>query len=137
MPAACETSACFGGVFRDVETMRARVPVWAAHVEAALPLDDTSLGCLADVCVKNMRVAAKARSLFESGVLKDRIIPAAMLAEEMRRQDLDADRMVKHDKLVIEEADVPTLLKLLDEGLWRGWLTETAWEAGSKVKRGP
>ncbi|MDA8061314.1 MAG: hypothetical protein M0T80_02580 [Actinomycetota bacterium] len=129
--------SAFEKVFRDVETMRARVPVWAAHVEAALPLDDTSLGCLADVCVKNMRVAAKARSLFESGVLKDRTITAAMLAGEMRRQDLDADRMVKHDKLVIEEADVPTLLKLLDEGLWRGWLTETAWEAGSKVKRGP
>jgi len=129
--------SAFEKVFRDVETMRARVPVWAAHVEAALPLDDASLGCLADVCVKNMRVAAKARSLFESGVLKERTITAAMLAEEMRRQGLDADRMVKQDKLVIEEADVPNLLKLLDEGLWRGWLTETAWEAGSKVKRGP
>ena len=43
--------------------------------------------------------------------------------------------MVKRGTLVIEEDDVPTLLKLLDEGLWRGWLTDTRWEAGSKVKR--
>lgn len=118
--------SAFEKVFRDVETMQARVPVWAAHVEAALPLDDASLGCLAEVCAKNMRVAAKARSLFESGVLKERTLTAAMLVEEMRRQDLDADRMVKHDKLVIAESDVPVLLKLLDEGLWRGWLTDTA-----------
>jgi len=82
-----------------------------------------------------MRIAAKARSLFESGVLKDRTITATTLADEMRRQDLEADRMVKADKLVIEEADVPMLLKLLDEGLWRGWLTNAAWEAGSKLRR--
>lgn len=128
--------SAFEKVFRDVETMQARVPVWAAHVEAALPLDAASLGCLAEVCTKNMRVAAKARSLFESGVLKDRAITAVMLSDEMRRQDLDADRMVKQDKLVIDEHDVPVLLKLLDEGLWRGWLTDTAWEAGSKSRRG-
>ncbi|MDA8046724.1 MAG: hypothetical protein M0Z30_16025 [Actinomycetota bacterium] len=128
--------SAFEKVFRDVETMQARVPVWAAHVEAALPLDDASLGCLAEVCGRNKRVAAKARSLFESGVLKDRAITGAMLAEEMRRQDLDADRMVKEDKLVIDDTDVPVLLKLLDEGLWRGWLTATAWEAGSKARRG-
>lgn len=127
--------SAFEKVFRDVEAMQARVPVWAAHVEAALPLADASLGCLAEACSKNMRIAAKARSLFESGVLKDRTITATMLADEMRRQDLEADRMVKADKLVIEEADVPMLLKLLDEGLWRGWLTNAAWEAGSKLRR--
>lgn len=59
-----------------------------------------------------------------------------MLADEMRRQNLDAGRMVKQDKLVIDDRDVPLLLKLLDEGLWRGWLTDTAWEAGSKTRRG-
>lgn len=128
--------SAFEKVFRDIETMRARVPVWAQHVETALPLDDSSLGCLADACAKNMRLAAKARSLFESGILTERKITITMLADEMRRQDLDADRMVKKDVLVIEETDVGVLLKLLDEGLWRGWLTQTPWEAGSKVRRG-
>lgn len=41
--------SAFEKVFRDVETMQARVPVWAAHVEAALPRDDVSLGCLVEV----------------------------------------------------------------------------------------
>lgn len=127
--------AAFEKVFRDVETMQERVPVWADHVGAALPLDDTGLGCLRQACARNMRTAAKARSIFESGVLKDREITAKMLADEMRRQNLDADGMVKQGKLVIEESDVPTILKLLNEGLWRGWLTDTPWEAGSKVKR--
>jgi len=125
----------FEKVFRDVETMQERVPVWADHVGASVPLDDAGLGCLRQACARNMRIAAKARGLFESGILKDRKITAKMLADEMRRQNLDADRMVKQGKLVIEESDVPTLLKLLDEGLWRGWLTDTPWEAGSKLKR--
>ena len=128
--------SAFEMVFRDVETMRARIPVWTEHIEAVLPLNDASLGCLAEVCGKNMRVAAKARSLFERGVLKDRKLTAAMLANEMLRQGLDAGRMVKRDQLVIDEEDVPVLLKLLDESLWRGWLTDTAWEAGSKTSRG-
>jgi hypothetical protein len=127
--------AAFEVVFRDVKTMQERVPIWADHVGAALPLDDAGLGCLRQACARNMRLAAKARSLFESGTLKDRKVTANILADEMRRQGLDADRMVKRGILVIEEGDVPTILKLLDEGLWRGWLTDTPWEAGSKVKR--
>jgi hypothetical protein len=125
----------FEKVFRDVETMQERIPVWADHVGLALSLDDAGLACLRQACARNGRVAAKARSLFESGVLKDRKITAKMLTDEMRRQNLDGDRMVKRGKLVIELSDVPTILKLLDEGFWRGWLTDTPWEAGSKVKR--
>ena len=26
-------------------------------------------------------------------------------------------------------------IKLLDEGYWKGWLTDVAWEAGSRSKR--
>lgn len=58
-----------------------------------------------------------------------------ILAEEMRRQNLDADRLVQRDMLVVGEADIPVLLKLPAEGLWRGWLTGIPWEAGNKSKR--
>lgn len=125
----------FDKVFRDIDQMRARVPVWADHVAEALPLTTQSSGYIRDVCMRNSRVAAKARALFESGVLTKKLTVKA-LQDEMRQQNLDVDRMVQGNKLVIEESDVPTLLKLLDESLWRGWITATAWEAGSKSKRG-
>lgn len=45
--------SAFEKIFRDVETMQDRVPVWAAHVEAALPLDDASAA--SSRCVARMR----------------------------------------------------------------------------------
>jgi hypothetical protein len=53
----------------------------------------------------------------------------------MTNQGLAVERMIQGQQLVLTEDDVPTILKLLDEGYWKGWLTDVAWEAGSKSKR--
>jgi len=124
----------FERVFRDISTMRERVPVWTDHVIESLPLSDESAEILRQASGKE-RVAHRLRALFEGGTLSGKKLTVGQLRREMTNQGLPVGRIIKGQKLVLTEEDVPTILKLLDEGYWKGWLTDVAWEAGSKSKR--
>ena len=127
-------AAAFEKVFRDIDSMKARVPVWGDAVAQALPLDDASAEVIKQACEKGVRVARQARSLFERGVLEVRF-ETPSLETEMRRQGLEADRLIQDGKLVLQEDDVFDVLKLIDEKLYRGWHTDTAWDVGTRAKR--
>lgn len=124
----------FERVFRDITTMQARVPVWTDHVIEALPLSNDSIAAIRQAS-GGARVAQRLRSLFEGGSLSGKKLTVDRLRGEMVSQGLDVDRLINGKKLEVSEADVPILLKLLDETLYKGWLTEVPWEAGSKSRR--
>lgn len=128
-------ASAFEKVFRDIEVMQQRVPVWVDGVTAALPLVDGGGEQFLAACTRDTRLAKRARALFEGGTLNGKKLTAARLHTELKNQALEADRMVKGGKLHLEESDVPILLKLLSEGLWKGWITDIPWEASSKVPR--
>ncbi len=124
----------FEGAFRDIDAMKERFPVWGNAAVAALPLDDETANRLKSLCNKGGRLASQLRALYERGVFEVSFETAA-LRKEMRRQNLDADRLIANGKLVLDEADIPIVLKLIDEKLYRGWMTETPWDVGTRSKR--
>jgi hypothetical protein len=124
----------FEGVFRDIDTMTARYPVWSDAAVAALPLHDATAVRLRELCGKGGRIAAQLRGLYERGVFKTAFKSSALRAE-MKRQNLGADRLLVNGKLVLEDADIPIVLKLVDEKLYRGWVTDTRWDVGTRSAR--
>jgi hypothetical protein len=126
--------AAFEAVFRDIDAMVDRRPVWSAAAVAALPFDDDTASRLAELCAKGGRLATQLRGMYERGVFGAEF-GAADLRAEMKRQNLDAGRLLVRGKLVLEEADIPVVLKLIDEKLYRGWHSDTPWDVGTRSKR--
>jgi hypothetical protein len=54
----------------------------------------------------------------------------------MNEQKLDVCRMIVKGKLVLDDADVPAVLKLIDEKLYTGWQSDTQWDVGTRSQRG-
>lgn len=124
----------FEGVFRDIDAMRGRFPVWSDAAVSALPLDDGTAQRLRSLCNRGGRLAAQLRGLYERGIFELDFKTTA-LCTEMKRQNLDVSRMIVNGKLVLDDADIPVVLKLIDEKLYKGWLTETPWDVGTRSKR--
>ena len=72
--------------------------------------------------------------MYERGVF-ELTITTRKLRVEMARQKLDADRYIVDGKLALDHDDIPIVLKLIDEKLYQGWLTETPWDVGARSKR--
>lgn len=53
----------------------------------------------------------------------------------MVRQGLDVDRFIEQDKLVFDDEDIPTLLKLVDEKLYLSWHSNIGWDVGTRAPR--
>lgn len=124
----------FTQIFRDLTVMTGRLPVYVDHIAQYLPLaNDGSVRLLAK-CAQNSRVASRARSIFEKGHLKN--VSIAQVRAEIKKQKLDESKLIKGNKLVFDDADPYTLLKLLNEDLFVGGLSSIPYEAGSKSTRG-
>lgn len=126
--------SAFEGVFRDIDTMTARYPTWSDAAVAALPFDDSTAARVREQCGKGGRLATQLRGLYERGVFTTAFKSTALRAE-MKRQNLDVDRLLVNGKLVLEDADIPIVLKLIDEKLYRGWVTDTPWDVGTRSPR--
>ena len=124
----------FEEVFRDIDSMRARFPVSSDAAIAAIPFDDATAGRLRSLCESGGRLATQLRSLYEHGVSAVAFDTSA-LRDEMQRQRLDAGRMIVNGKLSLGDADIPIVLKLLDEKLYTGWHTATPWDVGTRSRR--
>jgi hypothetical protein len=124
----------FEGVFREIDAMTERFPTWTDAAINSLPLDDESATRLRAVGNKGGRITKQLRGLYERGTFTRTFRPAA-LRREMLRQDLDASRLIVDGKLVLTEADIPVVLKLVDEKLYKGWATETSWETATRSRR--
>lgn len=127
--------AAFEAVFRDIDAMVDRRPTWSEAAVAALPLDDPTAELLTELCGRGGRVATQLRGMYERGVF-GRAFTATQLRSEMKVQNLDVGRMIVKGQLVLDEADVPIVLKLIDEKLYTGWHTDTPWDVGTRSRRG-
>ncbi len=124
----------FEGVFRDIDAMVDRRPTWSGAAVAALPLDDGTAELLAELCGRGGRVATQLRGMYERGVF-GKAFTATELRSQMTEQKLDVGRMIVGGKLVLDDADVPVVLKLIDEKLYTGWHSDTPWDVGTRSSR--
>ncbi len=126
----------FEEVFRDIDAMVDRIPVWSSATITALPLDDKTTDRLQVLAVNNGRLAKQLRGMHERGVFQH-TFTTAMLRAEMNRQKLDSKRLIVKGKLALTDEDIPVVLKLIDEKLYQGWITETDWDVATRSKRSP
>lgn len=124
----------FEAVFRDIDAMAGRRQAWSQAAIEAIPFDQATADMLAGLCANNGRVAVQLRGMYERGVFASRFT-AAQLRDAMREHELDAGRIMARGHLVLEANDVPVVLKLIDERLYRGWHSGTQWDVAARSKR--
>jgi hypothetical protein len=124
----------FETVFRDIDAMVERVPGWTDAAIAALPFDDATVDRIEALAEHDKRVVKQIRGMYERGAFS-KPVTISELKREMEQQKLDVGRLIKKGKLALDDDDIPTLLKLVDEKLSIGWHTGTPWEMGTRVKR--
>lgn len=124
----------FEAVFRDIDAMADRIPVWSGAAATSLPLDDHSNEVLRRVASESRRVASQLRGLFERGAFEAKIT-IGDLRREMKARHFAADRLIVRGQLHLEDDDVPTVLKLIDEKLYQGWRTGTEWDVATRARR--
>lgn len=124
----------FEKLFRDIDAIRDRIPVWSGAAVQALPLDDPSAAVVHGAALKSVRVASQLRGLQERGYLA-KTYTAVQLREKMIEIGLDHERLLPGETLTLGEADVPVVLKLIDERLYVGWHSSTPWDVGTRARR--
>lgn len=124
----------FEKLFRDIDVLRGRIPVWSGAAVQALPLDHESAAVLEDAAHSSVRVASQLRGLHERGYLA-KTYTADQLREKMVEVGLEHERLLPGDTLALAKADVAVVLKLIDERLYMGWHSATPWDVGTRARR--
>lgn len=119
--------------FRDTPVLQERVRDWIGGITQHLPLDGDGADRLAERCRTNSRLRRVLYSIQARGHLKD--VSIARIRQHVRSQGLDASRLINGGKLVFDDADPTTLLKLLNEDLFKGGLTDEPFVVDRKSRR--
>ena len=119
--------------FRDTPVLQERVKDWIGGITDHLPLDGDGADRLADRCRTNSRLRRVLYSIQTRGHLKD--VSIARIRRHIRSQGLDPSQLVKNGRLVFDDADPTTLLKLLNEDLFKGGLTDEPFVVDRKSRR--
>jgi hypothetical protein len=119
--------------FRDTPVLQERVKDWIGGITEHLPLDGDGADRLAERCRTNSRLRRVLFSIQARGHLKD--VSITRIRQHARNQGLDSSELVKNGKLVFDDADPTTLLKLLNEDLFKGGLTDEPFVVDRKSRR--
>jgi len=127
-------TAAFERIFRDINSLRERIPVWSTAAIEALPLSSESESLLKESALRNSRIATQLRGMSERGFLAKKY-EASDLRKQMIDCGLDAERIIKDDQLVLTSEILPLVLKIIDEKLYAGWHSETQWDVATRSRR--
>jgi hypothetical protein len=125
--------ATFEQWFRDTPAVQERVGEWVNSIAQHLPLEGDGAARLEAQAREHPRLRRMLYSIHDRGHLKD--VPISRIRHHAQAQGLDPNVLTKGDKLVFNEADPTTLLKLLNEDLFLGGLTDEPFAADRKRRR--
>lgn len=128
------SSGAFAALFRDQETLTAQVPKWADELHAHVPIAAEGRDRLIELAHARTFLRTRLEAIVVRGHLKD--VSTEDLRKAMKANDLDADALINQKgELVLEEADVQTVLYFLNEDLFYGSITEVGFRADKKAAR--
>ena len=117
--------------FRDTPALRAKVDEWIGGITSHLPLAADGADRLAERARTDSRLRRILYSIQARGHL------AHVTVDRVRRhvtaQGLDPSKFVDGNQLVFDDTDPATLLKVLNEDLFRGGLTDEPFVADRKA----
>ncbi len=120
-------------LFRGEAVLVQRLPEFVAEIAAHLPLADETAKELQERAATDSRLRRRLLSLHERGHLAT--VTLTDIRREAKAQGLDTTKLIKHGKLVIDEVDAGTLLKLLNEDLFTGGLSKMRFAVERKSAR--
>lgn len=121
----------FKKLFRDNSALAAQIPGWISAITDHLPIAPAAEAILADKCSRDSRARGKLEAINFRGHLPT--VPPATIRKKMRDYGLDVRRFFnQQNQLDFKNEDVNDLLKVLNEDLFKGLLTDTKFRADRK-----
>lgn len=121
----------FDILFRDTPELMEKTPAHARTLAGALPLAEGSEQVLVDAAVKYARVRRRVLAAVERGHLVN--VTAQQLRSELRRQGFAPRDHMQDGQLVITDANVTDLMRVLNEDLLTGGLSGQRFEIERKT----
>lgn len=125
----------FDQLFADSERLRERVKDWATEIAAHLPLADGHQDELVARCRDSARLRRRLRSIAYRGHISK--VKIADVKRHLKEMELEEDQFLKNGKLIVDAANADDLLRLLNEDLMRGGLTQAPFRVESKEPMPP
>ncbi|UJW33640.1 hypothetical protein L3Q67_07710 [Saccharothrix sp. AJ9571] len=125
--------SAFQMLFRSSPEMVARTPDYVEEIADSLPMSSASIATLVEVALGNMNVNRRLQSIVSRGHLVN--VTLDEIRKEMLRHDLDVGKFIVDGKLTFDKADSKEILKLLNEDLFRGGLTNQGYQVDRKSPR--
>ncbi len=124
----------FERLFREIGVVERRVADWVKGITDHLPMTDASVIALQEVALRDSRTWRKLREIRRRDHLVS--VKLADVTAYAKRMGIDPDTVVVDDKLVFDPAERFSFLHLLNEDIYRGPLTDEAFEAQRKAPTG-
>jgi hypothetical protein len=125
--------ATFEQWFRDTPALQERVGTWVGSITAHLPIHGDGADRLVARCRESPRLRRLLYVIHTRGHLAG--VSIARVRRHINDQGLDASKLVRSGRLVFDDADEMSLLKLLNEDLFKGGLTDEPFTVDRKSRR--
>jgi hypothetical protein len=120
----------FEQIFAESERLIAKVDSWVSGIAAALPMDDDQRALLVERCEESSRLRRRLRSIENRGHIKR--VTVSRLRQHLKQMGIKVGKHVKDGKLVIDASSAEELLRVLNEDLFRGGLTDDPFRSEAK-----
>lgn len=125
------SQTAFASLFREDTALTAQIPVWVNDISAHVPMTAPGSARLQAKALRDSRASRRLEAIVRRGHLST--VTAQQLRDGMLEHDLDPDVLLDaQGNLVLEEADIPVVLQFLNEDLFVGTLSSTAFRADKK-----
>jgi hypothetical protein len=118
--------------FRESPAIGEHVDRWISRIDDHLPFADDGVERLRARAETNSRIRRLLRNIAERGHLAG--VSIDRIRTHLREQGLDENALLRGDELLLGEDPTP-LLKLLNEDMFRGGLTDVAFVSDNKAPR--
>lgn len=125
------SQSAFERLYRDIGLIEQHVSEWVKGITDHLPMAEASVTSLKEVAVRDSRTWRKLREIRRRGHLAG--IDLNEVRKYAKQMQLDQKKIVQDDQLVFDPAERFSFLHLLNEDLYKGPLTDEAFEAQRKA----
>jgi hypothetical protein len=119
--------------FRDTPVLQERVRDWIKGITDHLPITGDGADRLAERARTDSRLRRTLHSIQARGHLRN--VSIDRIRAHITAQHLDESKLVRGNQLVFDQAEPATLLKLLNEDLFLGGLTDEPFVVDRKSRR--
>ncbi|MFS0701270.1 hypothetical protein AB6N24_14970 [Cellulomonas sp. 179-A 4D5 NHS] len=125
------SQTAFANLFREDKALTGQVPIWVGDVSASVPMTAGGAARLQAKALRDSRASRRLEAIARRGHLTS--VTSQQLRDAMIEHDLDPDTLLDaNGDLILDEADIPTILQFLNEDLFVGTLSSTAFRADKK-----